>query len=71
MNSQLAFMTVEALRFALARTALLLSQGSCIRIAAKAQPVPYKGSWDMVRLDWSTEPERAANWTPSTTAQSA
>lgn len=69
MKTQLTFMTVEALRFALARTALLLSQGSCIRIAAKAQPVPYKGSWDMVRLDWSTEPDRAANWAPPRTAQ--
>lgn len=59
---QTAFMTVEALRFAAARSSQLASDGSKIRIAAFAQPEPGIGKWDACRLDWSDEPGRAAEF---------
>ena len=65
MKHQLTFMTIEALAFSLGRTAMLIKDGADIRIAALAQPVPYKGSWKMVRFNWDAEPERVATWSPS------
>jgi hypothetical protein len=61
---QKTYLTLEALRFSLQRCALLYSIHSLIRIAAFAQPIPHKGSWKMVRLDWKTEPERVATFAP-------
>ncbi len=74
--NQLTFMTPEALQFSARRNAELVARNSVIRIAAFAQPEPHKGSWDMIRMNWSSEPERAnafrpvavpctLNWSPS------
>jgi len=64
---QETFLTVEALRFSLQRNTLLVNMNSFIRIAAFAQPEPYKGSWDMVRLNWTTEPGRRDSFIPKRT----
>lgn len=63
---QQTFLTPEALRFSLKRSADLIAGASHLRIAALAQPVPYKGSWQPVRFNWRTEPERVRSFVPST-----
>jgi hypothetical protein len=55
---QTTYMTIQALRFALSRTASLIRSTSLLRIAAYAQPVPGAGSWGAVRFEWRNEPER-------------
>ena len=65
--TQKSFLTLEALRFSLRRNTLLVNMNSFIRIAAFAQPVPHKGSWEMVRLNWNTEPTRRDSFIPKRT----
>jgi hypothetical protein len=55
-------MTIQALGVACRQSAALVRAGSVIRVAALAQPVPYAGAWSAVRIDWSSEPGRAAEW---------
>jgi hypothetical protein len=62
--TQQTFMTPEALQFSAKRNAELVAHNSVIRIAAFAQPVPHKGSWDNIRLNWNDEPERVASFRP-------
>jgi len=62
--AQQTFMTPQALQFSLKQNAMLVGINSVIRIAAFAQPVPHKGSWEMVRLNWTDEPDRVASFTP-------
>lgn len=67
--AQQTYLTPEALQFALQRSASLIRPAaplgaSLIRVAAFAQPTPYKGSWDTVRFDWSKEPDRVASFNP-------
>lgn len=59
---QMTFMTVEALRFAAQSSSKLIGNGSAIRVAAVAQSEPGRGKWQMCRLDWTDEPERAAEF---------
>jgi hypothetical protein len=63
--TQQTFMTPEALQFSARRNAELVARNSLIRVAAFAQPVPHKGSWETIRMDWSSEPERVASFHPS------
>lgn len=63
---QQTFLTPEALQFALKRSAELIAGASRLRIAALAQPVPYRGSWQPVRLNWCDEPEHVHSFVPST-----
>ncbi len=62
--TQQTFMTPEALQFSARRNAELVARNSVIRIAAFAQPVPHKGSWGNIRLNWNDEPERVASFVP-------
>lgn len=64
---QQTFLTPEALLFSLKQSAELIAGSSHLRIAALAQPVPYKGSWQPVRFNWRNEPERVHSFAPSTT----
>jgi hypothetical protein len=59
------FLTPEALQFSARRNAELVAAGSVIRVAALAQPVPHKGSWQTGRLDWSNEPDRILSFAPN------
>lgn len=56
---QTTFMTIQALQFAAHRSSQMIRLGSPIRVAALAQPESGRGSWQAMRGDWSTEPERA------------
>lgn len=58
------FLTPEALQFSAKRNAELIASRSVIRVAALAQPVPHKGSWQTVRFDWSSEPDRIRSFIP-------
>ena len=60
---QTAFMTPQALAHGLRQSATLIRVGSLLRVAAMAQSVPYAGSWNAVRFDWSDESERADEFT--------
>jgi hypothetical protein len=62
--TQQTFMTPEALQFSARRNAELIARNSVMRIAAFAQPVPHKGSWGNIRLNWNDEPERVASFAP-------
>lgn len=62
--TQQTFLTPEALQFSARRNAELVARNSVIRIAAFAQPVPHKGSWGNIRLNWNDEPERVASFAP-------
>ena len=59
---QTTFVTVEALRFATTRSSELIGSGSAIRIAAVSQREAGVGKWQMCRLDWRSEPVRAAEF---------
>lgn len=64
-NMQISYMTVPAFEVALRQSAKLLFGNSALRVAALAQPKPYTGRWQTVRLQWSDEPERVTGWRPA------